>query len=49
MRIYIGLTLSECVCVMGGLGVYPMFASSQPGHGPTTNLMKVKEAWWVPF
>ncbi|KAL1498193.1 hypothetical protein ABEB36_009030 [Hypothenemus hampei] len=44
MRIYIGLTLSECVCTMGGLGVYPQFTKNQPGHGPTSNLEKLKEA-----
>ncbi|KAH1024971.1 lysophospholipid acyltransferase 7 [Dendroctonus ponderosae] len=42
-RIYIGLTLSECSCIMAGLGVYPDFANSQPGNGPTTNFNKLTE------
>ncbi|XP_066246534.1 lysophospholipid acyltransferase 7 [Euwallacea similis] len=44
MRIYIGLTLSECVCLVGGMGVYPSFAANQPGHGPTSNFAKLKES-----
>lgn len=34
MRIYIGLILSECVCVMAGLGAYPKDYKSTPGGGP---------------
>lgn len=35
MRIYIGLTLSECVCIMAGLGMYPTQMKSKPGLGPS--------------
>lgn len=35
MRIYIGLTLSECVCTMAGLGAYPKAFLSKSGNGPT--------------
>lgn len=34
MRIYIGLSLSECVCIMAGMGVYPKAFKSAPGGGP---------------
>lgn len=34
MRIYIGLTLSECVCIMSGFGAYPQPFRSRPGGGP---------------
>ncbi|XP_050295315.1 lysophospholipid acyltransferase 7 [Anthonomus grandis grandis] len=43
MRIYIGLLLSEVVCIMGGMGVYPVFCKSRPGHGPTENLDQLDE------
>lgn len=43
MRIYIGLILSECACIMGGLGVYPSFAKSKPGNGPTEKFIRLKE------
>lgn len=31
---------------MAGLGVYPDFAKSQPGNGPTTNFNKLSEIWY---
>lgn len=34
MRIYIGVTLSECVCTMAGFGAYPLEADSASGGGP---------------
>lgn len=34
MRIYIGLTLSECVCICAGFGAYPTAFRSRPGGGP---------------
>ncbi|XP_030764555.1 lysophospholipid acyltransferase 7 [Sitophilus oryzae] len=43
MRIYIGLILSECVCVLGGMGVYPRFCKNQPGNGPTEHFVKLHE------
>ena len=35
MRIYSGFVLSECVCIMAGLGAYPKCGKSKPGQGPT--------------
>lgn len=34
LRIYIGLALSECVCIMAGFGAYPQAFKSRPGGGP---------------
>lgn len=34
LRIYIGLALSECVCIMAGFGAYPQQFKSRPGGGP---------------
>lgn len=34
MRVYIGLTLSECICIMAGIGAYPEAFTSRPGGGP---------------
>lgn len=34
MRIYTGLTLSECVCTMAGFGAYPDEADATNGEGP---------------
>ncbi|XP_018561816.1 lysophospholipid acyltransferase 7 [Anoplophora glabripennis] len=42
-RIYLGLILTEMVCTMGGLGVYPAFSKPKSGHGPTENLKQLKE------
>ncbi|KAK9885176.1 hypothetical protein WA026_010685 [Henosepilachna vigintioctopunctata] len=41
MRIYIGLVLSECVCTMGGLGVYPVSCKPKPGQGPSENFTSI--------
>jgi len=35
MRIYAGFTLSECACIMAGLGAYPVRSEPRPGQGPT--------------
>jgi len=35
MRIYAGFTLSECACIMAGLGAYPECSEPRPGQGPT--------------
>ncbi|XP_076041283.1 membrane bound O-acyltransferase domain containing farjavit isoform X2 [Oratosquilla oratoria] len=35
MRIYTGFVLSECVCIMAGLGLYPVASEPKPGKGPT--------------
>lgn len=34
LRIYIGLALSECVCIMAGFGAYPEAFKSRPAGGP---------------
>ncbi|XP_060522244.1 lysophospholipid acyltransferase 7 [Cylas formicarius] len=43
MRIYVGLVLSECSCIMAGLGIYPTFTKPKPGKGPSDNIEKLKE------
>jgi len=35
MRIYAGFTLSECACIMAGLGAYPVSSEPRPGQGPS--------------
>eukprot|EP00092_Neocalanus_flemingeri_P009614 GFUD01010348.1.p1 GENE.GFUD01010348.1~~GFUD01010348.1.p1 ORF type:complete len:495 (-),score=109.74 GFUD01010348.1:780-2264(-) len=35
MRIYAGFTLSECACIMAGLGAYPVSSEPKPGQGPS--------------
>lgn len=35
MRIYSGFVLSECSCIMAGLGAYPASSRPRPGQGPT--------------
>ncbi|KAK3871125.1 hypothetical protein Pcinc_023689 [Petrolisthes cinctipes] len=35
MRIYAGFVLSECVCIMAGLGAYPSTSQPKPGRGPS--------------
>lgn len=34
MRMYAGLTLSECVCTITGMGAYPKVADNKSGAGP---------------
>ncbi|XP_046393974.1 lysophospholipid acyltransferase 7-like [Ischnura elegans] len=34
MRIYSGFVLSECACIMAGVGAYPSVGDSKPGRGP---------------
>nr|CAD7567533.1 unnamed protein product [Timema californicum] len=43
MRIYIGMTLSECVCITAGLGAYPVFTDPKSGQGPTKEYHHLKE------
>lgn len=43
MRIYTGLTLSECVCTMAGLGAYPVSVESKPGNGPTKEYIHLSD------
>ena len=35
MRLYIGFILSECSCIMAGLGAYPCKTEPKPGQGPS--------------
>jgi len=35
MRIYSGFVLSECSCIMSGLGSFPSVTSPRPGQGPS--------------
>ncbi|TRY68844.1 hypothetical protein TCAL_03048 [Tigriopus californicus] len=35
MRLYTGFVLSECSCIMAGLGMYPKSSEPRPGNGPT--------------
>lgn len=35
MRLYTGFILSECACMIQGLGAYPSSRKSKPGEGPT--------------
>lgn len=43
MRIYFGLMLTELVCIMGGLGIYPVFTKPRSGNGPTQNFKQLEE------
>ncbi|XP_055710525.1 lysophospholipid acyltransferase 7 [Phlebotomus papatasi] len=45
MRMYIGLTLSECVCSAAGVGAYPTVFQSTAGGGPKTKDPQLLEAW----
>ena len=35
MRLYTGLVLSECSCIMAGLGSFPTVSRPRPGQGPS--------------
>lgn len=35
MRLYTGFILSECSCIMAGLGAYPAKTDPKPGQGPS--------------
>ncbi len=35
MRLYTGFILSECSCIMAGLGAYPAKSDPKPGQGPS--------------
>jgi len=35
MRIYSGFVLSECSCIMAGLGAFPVESNPRPGQGPS--------------
>lgn len=41
MRIYIGITLSECVCTMAGFGAYPKQSEAIPGGGPSKEYLSL--------
>ncbi|CAB0020361.1 unnamed protein product [Nesidiocoris tenuis] len=41
-RIYIGLRLSEGVCIMAGLGCYPVSTEPKPARGPTKEFHAIK-------
>ncbi|XP_025836480.1 lysophospholipid acyltransferase 7 isoform X2 [Agrilus planipennis] len=41
MRIYCGLILTECICIMAGLGAYPEITRPRSGHGPTDNFQTI--------
>ena len=43
MRLYSGFVLSECSCIMAGLGAYPASAEPKPGMGPS-NLKALEKA-----
>lgn len=43
MRIYSGLILSECVCIMAGFGAYPEKTKPKSGHGPSEDFEKMKD------
>lgn len=45
MRIYIGLILSECACIMAGLGAYPTDAEAKPGMGPAKKDYQLHELY----
>lgn len=42
MRMYTGLTLSECVCTMAGFGAYPDEADVANGEGPRKQYYHLK-------
>ena len=43
MRLYTGFILSECSCIMAGLGAYPVKSEPKPGQGPSKPIEKVTE------
>lgn len=43
MRIYIGITLSECVCTMAGFGAYPVGSDTACGCGPKAEYLNNEE------
>lgn len=43
MRIYTGLTLSECVCTLAGFGAFPTVVEAKVGSGPSKNFEKLHE------
>lgn len=51
MRIYAGFILSECACIMAGLGAYPERCQPRPGQGPSKpeELVKVEAGEVVNF
>ncbi|XP_077291153.1 membrane-bound acylglycerophosphatidylinositol O-acyltransferase frj-like [Arctopsyche grandis] len=40
---YIGLTMSECICGAAGFGAYPVQAKSESTHGPTKSYKDLKK------
>ena len=50
MRIYAGFTLSECACIMAGLGAYPECSDPRPGQGPSKpDMLENKELGQINF
>lgn len=45
MRMYIAFKLSEAVCIMAGLGMYPVCTNPRVGIGPSTNFEKLAETY----
>jgi len=53
MRLFSGFVLSECSCIMAGLGAYPSASTPKPGLGPS-NLKALEEdekspSEWINF
>lgn len=36
-RLYLGFIFSEIICIVSGLGAYPIQCHPKPGYGPTKN------------
>ncbi|XP_065158479.1 lysophospholipid acyltransferase 7 [Atheta coriaria] len=43
MRLFIGFALSECACIMAGLGAYPAITEPKSGGGPSKNFKTLLE------
>lgn len=41
MRLYVAFKLSEAVCIMAGIGLYPISTKPRAGSGPTANFSKL--------
>lgn len=41
MRMYIGMRMSEAVCIMAGAGCYPSFSDPKPGKGPSKEYVQL--------
>jgi len=45
MRMYIGMRMSEGVCIMAGVGAYPTFSKPKPGKGPSMEYEKLVDMY----